>query len=302
MQVAQDRDALREHSRRTRDAELRFTAWHCGVLEAGHRRGERNRAPAAACTSSPTPTSSSPRRRHVPRSARFARSGGRLRGHRARAQVSDGAGAAHGPRRALRAPLGAARALQLGIVSQVVDPPERLRDEAQALAEKIANSPAAMAATKRALGRSSRAHRRLQAGQELISMWGTPTRKRDHSQEREAEWQIGTARDRPSLRPPPRRAARTVGWLINNRPDALNAMNAHMRDEFADAWLELDRDPAVRVIVHTGEGRAFQTGVDVAEIAVRRRRDAAVPAVASRTSTCTSPPGTSTCGSRSSPR
>ena len=40
-----------------------------------------------------------------------------------------------------------------------------------------------------------------------------------------------------------------------------------MRDEFADAWLELDADPAVRVIVHTGNGRAFQTGVDVAEIA-----------------------------------
>jgi len=58
-----------------------------------------------------------------------------------------------------------------------------------------------------------------------------------------------------------------VGWLINNRPDALNAMNAKMRDEFADAWIELDRDPEVRVIVHTGEGRAFQTGVDVAEIA-----------------------------------
>jgi enoyl-CoA hydratase len=58
-----------------------------------------------------------------------------------------------------------------------------------------------------------------------------------------------------------------VGWLINNRPDQLNAMNAKMRDEFADAWLELDRDPAVSVIVHTGEGRAFQTGVDVAEIA-----------------------------------
>jgi len=58
-----------------------------------------------------------------------------------------------------------------------------------------------------------------------------------------------------------------VGWLINNRPDQLNAMNNRMRDEFADAWLELDRDPAVRVIVHTGEGRAFQTGVDVQEIA-----------------------------------
>jgi enoyl-CoA hydratase len=58
-----------------------------------------------------------------------------------------------------------------------------------------------------------------------------------------------------------------VGWLINNRPERLNAMNAAMRDEFAVAWRELDDDPQVRVIVHTGEGKAFQTGVDVAEIA-----------------------------------
>jgi enoyl-CoA hydratase/carnithine racemase len=58
-----------------------------------------------------------------------------------------------------------------------------------------------------------------------------------------------------------------VGWLLFNRPDSLNAMNAGMRAELADAWLELDRDPDVRVIVHTGEGRAFQTGVDVAELA-----------------------------------
>jgi enoyl-CoA hydratase len=58
-----------------------------------------------------------------------------------------------------------------------------------------------------------------------------------------------------------------VGWLINNRPEQLNAMNNGMRDEFEIAWKELDADPKVRVIVHTGEGRAFQTGVDVAEIA-----------------------------------
>jgi enoyl-CoA hydratase/carnithine racemase len=58
-----------------------------------------------------------------------------------------------------------------------------------------------------------------------------------------------------------------VGWLINNRPDQLNAMTAQMRDEFAVAWNELNGDPDVRVIVHTGEGRAFQTGVDVTEIA-----------------------------------
>jgi enoyl-CoA hydratase len=59
----------------------------------------------------------------------------------------------------------------------------------------------------------------------------------------------------------------SVGWLINNRPEQLNAMSAHMRDEFALAWDELNGDPDVRVIVHTGEGRAFQTGVDVTEIA-----------------------------------
>jgi enoyl-CoA hydratase/carnithine racemase len=58
-----------------------------------------------------------------------------------------------------------------------------------------------------------------------------------------------------------------VGWLINNRPEQLNAMTAHMRDEFEIAWRTLADDPEVRVIVHTGEGRAFQTGVDVTEIA-----------------------------------
>ncbi|MFC0527304.1 enoyl-CoA hydratase/isomerase family protein [Phytohabitans kaempferiae] len=58
-----------------------------------------------------------------------------------------------------------------------------------------------------------------------------------------------------------------VGWLVLNRPEALNAMNNAMRDELADAWLELDADPEVRVIVQTGEGRAFQTGADLREIA-----------------------------------
>jgi enoyl-CoA hydratase/carnithine racemase len=58
-----------------------------------------------------------------------------------------------------------------------------------------------------------------------------------------------------------------VGWIVNNRPEQLNAMNARMRDEFEVAWKTLDADPDVRVIVHTGVGRAFQTGVDVNELA-----------------------------------
>lgn len=58
-----------------------------------------------------------------------------------------------------------------------------------------------------------------------------------------------------------------VGWLVNDRPERMNAMNAAMREELASAWLALDHDPDVAVIVHTGNGKAFQTGVDVAEIA-----------------------------------
>jgi enoyl-CoA hydratase len=57
-----------------------------------------------------------------------------------------------------------------------------------------------------------------------------------------------------------------VAWLEFNRPDVGNAMNAVMFAELERAWLELDDDPDVRVIVNTGAGNAFQTGLDVAEL------------------------------------
>jgi enoyl-CoA hydratase len=63
-----------------------------------------------------------------------------------------------------------------------------------------------------------------------------------------------------------------VGWLEFNRPEAGNAMNARMMHELEDAWKELDSDPGVRVIVNTGAGKVFQTGVDVAQMS--RDRDA----------------------------
>jgi enoyl-CoA hydratase/carnithine racemase len=37
------------------------------------------------------------------------------------------------------------------------------------------------------------------------------------------------------------------------------------------AWAELDADPEVRVIVNTGEGDAFQTGLDVAQLSRDRQ-------------------------------
>jgi enoyl-CoA hydratase len=63
-----------------------------------------------------------------------------------------------------------------------------------------------------------------------------------------------------------------VGWLEFNRPAAGNAMDARMMHELEAAWRELDADADVRVIVNTGAGKAFQTGVDVAQMS--RDRDA----------------------------
>jgi len=57
-----------------------------------------------------------------------------------------------------------------------------------------------------------------------------------------------------------------VGWLVFDRPDAGNAMNAQMMRELEGAWQELDADGDVRVIVNAGNGDAFQTGVDVAQM------------------------------------
>ena len=57
-----------------------------------------------------------------------------------------------------------------------------------------------------------------------------------------------------------------VGWLLFDRPDAGNAMDAAMLAALPDAWRELDDDPDVRVIVNTGNGRNFQTGLDVVQL------------------------------------
>ncbi|MGZ4795700.1 MAG: enoyl-CoA hydratase/isomerase family protein [Acidimicrobiia bacterium] len=76
-----------------------------------------------------------------------------------------------------------------------------------------------------------------------------------------------------------------VGWLVFDRPAAANAMDATMLGELERAWRTLADDPEVRVIVNTGNGDAFQTGLDVGQLArdrdalreqSRRTRDAAL--------------------------
>jgi enoyl-CoA hydratase/carnithine racemase len=91
--------------------------------------------------------------------------------------------------------MSAERALALGMISEVVDPPERLREVAQELAEKIArNSPAAMAATKRALWgalEQGLTDACTSGAAELVSMWGHPDQVEGplaFAEKREAVW------------------------------------------------------------------------------------------------------------------
>jgi len=193
-QVARDKDALREHSRRTRDAELRFTAWHCGVWKpviaavngtcAGG--GLHFVADADIVIASSNASFLDP---HVSIGQVVAYEGIALVRKSPMEPIVRMALVGRHER------ISAERARQLGILSQVVDPPERLRDEAQALAEKVAsNSPAAMAATKRALWGA------LEAGltaasragaKELVGMWGHPDQEegpRAFAERREARW------------------------------------------------------------------------------------------------------------------
>ena len=47
-----------------------------------------------------------------------------------------------------------------------------------------------------------------------------------------------------------------------NRPDELNATNHDLHEAIAHLWPQLDRDPEVRAVVLTGNGRAFSAGGD----------------------------------------
>jgi enoyl-CoA hydratase len=57
-----------------------------------------------------------------------------------------------------------------------------------------------------------------------------------------------------------------VGWLVFNRPEVGNAMDATMMAALPAAWARMEADAAVRVIAVTGRGRAFHTGLDLTQL------------------------------------
>jgi len=60
---------------------------------------------------------------------------------------------------------------------------------------------------------------------------------------------------------------RRVALLRFNRPKQLNALNGQVMDELCSALEALDRDEAIRVLVVTGNERAFAAGADIGEMA-----------------------------------
>lgn len=59
--------------------------------------------------------------------------------------------------------------------------------------------------------------------------------------------------------------AEGVATITLNRPERLNAFDDEMLAEWADALQQADRDPGVRVIIITGAGRGFCSGMNVAD-------------------------------------
>jgi enoyl-CoA hydratase len=59
---------------------------------------------------------------------------------------------------------------------------------------------------------------------------------------------------------------RGITTVTLNRPDALNALSAALRNRIAEVFSELASDSATEVVILTGAGRAFTVGLDLKEL------------------------------------
>lgn len=60
-----------------------------------------------------------------------------------------------------------------------------------------------------------------------------------------------------------------IATITLNRPQTLNAFNDAMIRETTDAFKQVGRDDGVRCVVMTGNGRAFSSGQDLADVEAR---------------------------------
>ena len=59
-----------------------------------------------------------------------------------------------------------------------------------------------------------------------------------------------------------------------NRPDEMNALSRELRTDFVAAFDDCSADEAIRVVILTGNGRAFCAGFDLKELAGSSEQDA----------------------------
>jgi len=176
VQLSKDKAALTVHSRRTRDATLRMSAWHCGVTKpvicavngvcAGG--GLHFVADADIVMAADSATFVDP---HVSIGQAVAYEAITL------IQKSPMEPILHLALVGRRERMTANRAYQLGVISQV-EPPDHLRTAAQELAITIAqNSPSALAATKKALWgalETGMTQAKRHAGPLVTAQWAHP--------------------------------------------------------------------------------------------------------------------------------
>jgi len=67
-----------------------------------------------------------------------------------------------------------------------------------------------------------------------------------------------------------------IATITLNRPEVMNALNREMYGELEQAFRDAHRDPEVRCVVLTANGRAFCSGDDVKQIMLGEQRDATV--------------------------
>lgn len=60
-----------------------------------------------------------------------------------------------------------------------------------------------------------------------------------------------------------------IATITLNRPEVLNAMNKQLWLDFQAALEDVKKDPEIKVLIITGEGRAFSTGADLKESKTR---------------------------------
>lgn len=67
-----------------------------------------------------------------------------------------------------------------------------------------------------------------------------------------------------------------IAWITFNRPEKMNALNPDMLIEWRDAMLEAEKDRDVGVVVVTGAGRAYCSGLDLKALGADDLKDGAV--------------------------